>query len=357
MRCLSLSLALLVGAGDVFAVYAASAADDELSAHDFLKRGIRNRMRGKYTAAIYDLTEAIRLDEDIPGLHMARGMAYLDRAMRDDRWDTLRRAEEDFERAVYADVNNGRAYALRGFVRSIRGNQRGIGDIRQAQQIDSALPPEGFAALGVFAMDARAWAQARAFFNKGLSLVAPGFPIRGFIKGKLQEVQLRERKRISTSLTKRRDVETISADQELRELLLTLLDGDPAEREEAAKALGFTGNVNAVGGLIGALQDPVVRVRAQAAASLGVIGSPKGTKALLALITAEDRRFRGVVVRALGEIGSERARKPLTARLKKEKEKVIRNEIRVAIKKIEDAAFTMKMDLEYMLEELSVTLE
>jgi tetratricopeptide (TPR) repeat protein len=323
--------------------------EEAYTAHDFLKRGTRRRMRGEYTNAIYDYSEAIRLDDNIPGLHMARGMAYLDRALREGRWDTLNRAEEDFERAVYADINNGRAYALRGFVRALRGNQRGIGDVRRAQQIDSALPPEGFAALGIFAMDAGAWEQAKLFLKKGISIVAPGFPIRGWMRKKLQEVETFSRRRIRTSLTRRRDDDVDDADS-LRGLLLQMIEGDDEAREEAARLLAIPGDESAYGALVRALEDPALRVRAQAAASLGKMELSKASKALLPHLDAEDRRFRGVVVRALGDVGSERAKVPLEKRLKSEDEKAIRKEIRLSLKKIDEAAFTMKMDLEYMFE-------
>lgn len=314
-------------------------------------------MRGAYGSAIKDFGNAIQLNDNIPGLYMARGMAYLDRGIRDNRWDTMGRAEEDFDRAVLADVNNGRAYALRGFVRALRNNPRGIADIRQAQSIDASLPPEGFAGLGMYAMDAQVWDQSRSFFNKGLELVAPGFPVRSFIKRKIKEIDILERKRIRTSTTRRQIEIDTTAEQELRALSAQLRDGDPVDREAAAKALGFRGNDGAVAPLIDALQDPDVRVRSQAADSIGKIGSAKSSKVLLPYLTAKDRRFRGVVVRALGDIGSERAKKPLTARLTKEKEKVIRNEIRASLKKIEDAAYNLKLDVEYMLEEFEVELE
>lgn len=350
-----LSLLLLSGAAGERPVFAQE--EESFSAHDFLQRGMRRRMRGEYTDAIYDLTEALRLDDSIPGLHMARGMTYLDRAIKEGRWETLRRAEEDFERAIYANINNGRAYALRGFVRALRGNQRGLPDIRQAQQIDSSLPPEGFAALGIYAMDAGAWDQSKLFFEKGISLVAPGFPIRGYMQKKLKDIKELSQKNIRTSTTRRRDGAVVEEGESLQSLLLLLQDGSPEQREDAAKQLAIPGNERALQALADALRDPVLRVRAQAADSLGKVGMPRGSKALLPYLEAEDRRFRGVVIRALGEIGSERAKKPLEARLAREQEKALRGEIRVALKKIDEAAFTMKMDLEYMLEEFQVKPE
>jgi len=348
-----LSLLLLSGIGGGRTVFAQE--EDSFSAHDFLQRGMRRRMRGEYPDAIYDLTEALRLDDSIPGLYMARGMAYLDRAMKEGRWETLMRAEEDFDRAIYADVNNGRAYALRGFVRALRGNQRGLPDIRQAQQIDSTLPPEGFAALGLYAMDAGAWDQAKLFLEKGISLVAPGFPIRAYMIKKAKDLKELSKQNIRTSTSRRSDGRIVEEGESIQALLLQLQDGTPEQREDAAKQLAIPGNERALQALIDALRDPVLRVRAQAADSLGKIGMPRASKALLAYLDAQDRRFRGVVIRALGEIGSERAKKPLEKRLSSETEKALREEIRVALKKIDEAAFTMKMDLEYMLEEFQVT--
>jgi HEAT repeat protein len=117
------------------------------------------------------------------------------------------------------------------------------------------------------------------------------------------------------------------------------------ERVAAAQLLGEEDNVAAVTPLIEVLTDPEVKVRATAADSLGKIGDVKAVKPLIERLADQNPVVRAVSARSLGRLGSPRAKLSLQKRLDIEKVPVVRGQIEIALKKLDDP-MNIKLDVD-----------
>ncbi len=88
--------------------------------------------------------------------------------------------------------------------------------------------------------------------------------------------------------------------------------------EEAAEALGKIGDVRAVEPLIQALSFEDSSTRAFAAEALGEIGDAKAVEPLIQALSFEDSSTRAFAAEALGKIGDARVKKPLEQALSDE---------------------------------------
>ncbi len=95
------------------------------------------------------------------------------------------------------------------------------------------------------------------------------------------------------------------APTEVLRLQVTLSNGDPGEREQAAAELEEMGNAAAVVPLTLALADRHQDVRAAVVSALAEIGGDDAVQALWIALRDEDPRIREAAVDALGEIGGE----------------------------------------------------
>ena len=95
-----------------------------------------------------------------------------------------------------------------------------------------------------------------------------------------------------------------------------LRDGTDNLRMWSARILGRVGDSSAVPVLLGALDDPVPRVRAAAAEALGLLGDPRALPGLESRILREpSAEVRSTAARALGVIGDDDALTPLVLAL------------------------------------------
>lgn len=108
-----------------------------------------------------------------------------------------------------------------------------------------------------------------------------------------------------------RSIEGAESDIALEEVLARLDDPHPDVREEAARALGRIGSLEAVTALIERLQDPGSTIRAAAARALGKIGDRRAVPYLIQGLASSSEDLQEACIRALGEIGGSESEEPL----------------------------------------------
>ncbi|MBA2681994.1 MAG: HEAT repeat domain-containing protein [Ktedonobacteraceae bacterium] len=101
-------------------------------------------------------------------------------------------------------------------------------------------------------------------------------------------------------------------------LLIMLQEGNDLVREDAAKAIGELGKVEAVDLLIRALQDENEGIRSSAAEALGKLGKVEAVEPLIKVLQNEDELIHGSVAEALGKLGKVEAVEPLIKVLRDE---------------------------------------
>lgn len=316
----------------------------------YFKQGMAAKMKGDTAAALENFTKAMELNDSIPGAQLARGLTFLDSIMSSARFELTTNAERDLVKAVEDAPRNPLALSGLALIRAINGDRRGEADVAKAAGLRDQLPAYGYAAIGRYRLDDKQWKDAVAAYKKAYEASPRDSPLREFIRREL--IVARDRIRI-----KREPVaETAKPAEpqfEAEPFLELLTSEDPEERAAAAKSLGRPGLDTAVEPLAALLKDPSLEVRATALQSLGRIGESKGARPIIPVLEDNSKFMRALAVRALGEIGSERARRPLEELLRKEKEPMVLADAKKALKEIDNAAYTMKMDLELIMEELS----
>ncbi|TBR20253.1 hypothetical protein EPO15_13345 [bacterium] len=346
---LSLAAALLALAAP------AGAAERKLTsaeqASEYFKQGMAAKMKGDTTAALEAFTKAMELNESLPGARLARGMTFLDSIMASARFELTTNAERDLTRAVEDAPRNPLALSALALVRAINGDRRGETDVAKAAAIRDQLPAYGYAAVGRYRLDDQQWKDAVAAYKKAYEASPRDSPLREFIRREL--IVARDRIRIRRAPAEPEPVKAPEPKFEPEPFFEQLASEDPKERAEAARSLGRPGLEDAVEPLTPLLKDPDLEVRASALQALGRIGEPKAVRPILPLLEDKSKFMRALAVRALGDIGSERARKPLEALLAKEKEALVLADAKKAIQEIDNAAYTMKMDMDLIMEELS----
>lgn len=320
------------------------------SAAALFKQGMDAKMRGDYTAALKAFTDAMQEYDRLPGAHLARGLTYLDAMMAQGRYEHYLNAEKDLVRAVDEAPRNPLALSGLGLVRALNGDRRGEVNVAKAASVRETLPAYGYAAQGRFHLEDGEWKDAVIAYRKAFLTSPQDHPLREFIRREMLVV--RDRVRIRRTPVEAPKPE--KAEFEPDPYLEALASADPKERAAAAKALGRPGLEAAIEPLAALLNDPSLEVRATCLQSLGLIAEPQAVRFVLPLLGEESKYMRALAVRALGNIGSERARKPLDELLKKEKEPLVLADAKKALKEIDNAVYTMKMDMDLLMEELSV---
>jgi len=87
------------------------------------------------------------------------------------------------------------------------------------------------------------------------------------------------------------------------DIIERLDDPDPEVREEAARALGRIGSLEAVDALVARLRDPASTIRPEAARALGQIGDPRAVPALIEGLGGGPEELEDTCAQALGTIG------------------------------------------------------
>lgn len=316
----------------------------------YFKQGMAAKMKGDTTAALEAFTKAMELNDSIPGAQLARGLTFLDSIMSSARFELTTNAERDLVKAVEDAPRNPLALSGLALIRAINGDRRGESDVAKAAGLRDQLPAYGYAAIGRYRLDDKQWKDAVTAYKKAYESSPRDSPLREFIRRELIVARDRIRLKREPAVTAAKPVEPpFEADYFLEQLS----SEDPKERAAAAKTLGRPGLEAAVEPLAALLKDPSLEVRATALQSLGRIGESKGARPIIPVLEDKSKFMRALAVRALGEIGSERARKPLEELLRKEKEPLVLADAKKALKEIDNAAYTMKMDLELIMEELS----
>ena len=319
------------------------------SAAMLFKQGMDAKMRGDYPAALKAFSDAMQEYDRLPGAHLARGLTYLDAMMAQGRYEHYLNAEKDLAIAVEEAPKNPLALSGLGLVRALNGDRRGEANVAKAAAARAELPAYGYAARGRFLLEDSQWKDAVIAYRQAYLTAPQDHPLREFIRREMLVVRDRVRIRRTPAEAPRAQKEEFEADPYLQ----ALSSNDPKERAAAAKALGRPGLESAVEPLAALLQDPELEVRATCLQSLGLIGEPRAVRAILPFLKEESKYMRALAVRALGSIGSERARKPLDELLKKEKDPLVLADAGKALKEIDNAAYTMKMDMDLLMEELA----
>ncbi len=111
-------------------------------------------------------------------------------------------------------------------------------------------------------------------------------------------------------------------------MLIQLGSGSARVRQEAASALGRSGNERAVEPLLAALHDKDSPVQREAASALGQLGDERAVEPLVAALQDEEaEEVRREAAGALGQLGDERAVEPLVAALQDEDAEVRRRAV------------------------------
>ncbi|MBI5597953.1 MAG: HEAT repeat domain-containing protein [Elusimicrobia bacterium] len=319
------------------------------SAAVLFKQGMDAKMHGDYTAALAAFTKAMQEYERLPGAHLARGLTYLDAMMAQGRYEHYLNAEKDLVIAVDEAPRNPLALSGLGLVRALNGDRRGEVNIARASAVRDTLPAYGYAAQGRFHLEDSEWKDAVIAYRKAFLTSPQDHPLREFIRREMLVV--RDRVRIRRDPVEAPKAEKVEFEPD--PYLEALASADPEERAAAAKELGRPGLDAAIEPLSALLKDPELEVRATCLQSLGLIGEPKAVSAILPFLGEKSKYMRALAVRALGNIGSERARKPLNELIKAEKEALVLADAKKAVNEIDNAAYTMKMDMDLLMEELS----
>lgn len=339
-----LALAAPAGAGERKPTSAEQAAA-------YFKQGMAAKMKGDTTAALEAFTKALELNESLPGAQLARGLTFLDSIMASARFELTTNAERDLVKAVEDAPRNPLALTGLALVRAINGDRRGELDVTKAASVRDQLPAYGYAAIGRYRLDDHQWKDAVEAYRKAYEASPRDSPLREFIRRELMVA--RDRIRLRREPAAETVVKEPEPKFEPEPFFEQLASDDPKERAAAARELGRPGLEDAIEPLTPLLKDPDLEVRATVLQALGRIGEPRGVRPILPFLEEKSKYMRALAVRALGEIASERSRKPLEELLKKEKEPMVLADAKNALKAIDNAAYTMKMDLDLVMEELS----
>lgn len=307
------------------------------------------KMKGDTTAALESFTKAMELSPNLPGAQLARGLTFLDAVMGGARFELTTNAERDLVKAVEDAPKNPLALCALALVRAIQSDRRGEMDVAKAAGVRDNLPAYGYAAIGRFRLDDQNWKDAVLAYKKAYEASPRDSPLREFIRREL----IVARDRIRVRRTPVEEAKPAEVKFEPEPYLEELSDPDPKVRAAAARELGRPGLELAVDPLAALLKDPDLEVRATAVQALGRVGEPRGARALLPLLEEKSKYMRALTVRSLAEIASERARRPLEELIKREKEPMVVADAKKALKAIDDAAYTMKMDMDLLMEELA----
>ena len=104
-------------------------------------------------------------------------------------------------------------------------------------------------------------------------------------------------------------------DSELQDLITTLRKGDSYKKQQAAIALGASGDTRAVDPLITALNDDDSFVRDFAVRSLGRLGDARAVDPLIKMLNDENSLVRRSAAISLGNLGDRKAVDPLITAL------------------------------------------
>lgn len=348
MGGLSAALALLVLAADGEAAPSRKRTSAE-EASVLFKQGMAAKMKGDTSAALEAFTKAMELNESLPGARLARGLTFLDSIMGSARFELTTNAERDLVKAVEDAPRSPLALSALALVRAINGDRRGEVDVAKAAGLRDQLPAYGYAAIGRYRLEDKQWKDSVMAYKKAYEASPRDSPLREFIRREL--IVARDRIRIRREPVVEAKPEEVKFEPE--PYLEQLASEDPKERAEAARTLGRPGLEEAIEPLSALLKDPDLEVRATAVQALGRIGEPRGARSLIPLLEDKSKYMRALTVRALAEIASERARRPLEDLLRKEKEAMVVADAKKALKAIDNAAYTMKMDMDLLMEELA----
>lgn len=342
----ALALCLLAAAGRAAPGRKPSSAEE---ASILFKQGMAAKMKGDTSAALEAFTKAMELNESLPGARLARGLTFLDSIMGSARFELTTNAERDLVKAVEDAPRSPLALSALALVRAINGDRRGEVDVAKAAGLRDQLPAYGYAAIGRYRLEDKQWKDSVLAYKKAYEASPRDSPLREFIRREL--IVARDRIRIRREPVAEAKPAEVKFEPE--PYLEQLASEDPKERAEAARTLGRPGLEEAIDPLSALLKDPDLEVRATAVQSLGRIGEPRGARALLPLLEDKSKYMRALTVRSLAEIASERARRPLEDLLRKEKEAMVVADAKKALKAIDNAAYTMKMDMDLLMEELA----
>lgn len=317
-------------------------------ARALFKEGMAAKMRGDFAASLDAFTKAMAVNESMPGLHLARGLTYLDSMMALSRYENHHNAETDLMQAVKEAPKNPLALAALALTRAMNADPRGENDLAKASAIRPNLPAYGHAAVGRFHLDAGRAKDAVASYREAYAASPQDSPLSEWIRREM--IVVRDRLRVRHEAAPPPTPAEVKFEPE--PFLQELASANPQERSSAARSLGRLGLQEAISPLSALLPDKELEVRASALQALGHIGEPQGVPSILPFLKDKSKFMRSLAVRALGEIGSERARKPLMELIAKEKDPMVLADAKVAIKSIDDAVYTMKMDLDLLMEEV-----
>jgi tetratricopeptide (TPR) repeat protein len=348
MGVLSASLALLLLAGAAESAPGRKPTSAE-EASALFKQGMAAKMKGDTSAALEAFTKAMELNESLPGARLARGLTFLDSIMGSARFELTTNAERDLVKAVEDAPRSPLALSALALVRAINGDRRGEVDVAKAAGLRDQLPAYGYAAIGRYRLEDKQWKDSVLAYKKAYEASPRDSPLREFIRREL--IVARDRIRIRREPAAEAKPAEVKFEPE--PYLEQLASEDPKERAEAARTLGRPGLEEAIEPLSALLKDPDLEVRATAVQALGRIGEPRGARALLPLLEDTSKYMRALTVRALAEIASERARKPLEDLIRREKEAMVVADAKLALEAIDNAAYTMKMDMDLLMEELA----
>lgn len=342
----ALALCLLAAAGEAAPGRKPTAAEE---ASVLFKQGMAAKMKGDTTAALEAFTKAMELNESLPGARLARGLTFLDSIMGSARFELTTNAERDLVKAVEDAPRSPLALSALALVRAINGDRRGEVDVAKAAGLRDQLPAYGYAAIGRYRLEDKQWKDSVLAYKKAYEASPRDSPLREFIRREL--IVARDRIRIRREPVAEAKPAEVKFEPE--PYLEQLSSEDPKERAEAARTLGRPGLEEAIEPLSALLGDPDLEVRATVVQALGRIGEPRGARALIPLLEDKSKYMRALTVRSLAEIASERARKPLEDLIRKEKEPMVVADAKKALKAIDNAAYTMKMDMDLLMEELA----
>lgn len=344
----ALALCLLALAGAAHAAPGRKPTSAE-EASALFKQGMATKMKGDTSAALEAFTKAMELNESLPGARLARGLTFLDSIMGSARFELTTNAERDLVKAVEDAPRSPLALSALALVRAINGDRRGEVDVAKAAGLRDQLPAYGYAAIGRYRLEDKQWKDSVLAYKKAYEASPRDSPLREFIRREL--IVARDRIRIRREPVAEAKPAEVKFEPE--PFLEQLASEDPKERAEAARTLGRPGLEEAIEPLSALLKDPDLEVRATAVQALGRIGEPRGARSLIPLLEDKSKYMRALTVRALAEIASERARKPLEELIRKEKEAMVVADAKLALKAIDNAAYTMKMDMDLLMEELA----
>ncbi|MDE2293567.1 MAG: HEAT repeat domain-containing protein, partial [Elusimicrobia bacterium] len=241
------------------------------------KQGMAAKMAGEYEKALDFFNRALDLDPTLPGGHLARGLTSLDEMLSLSRMELSRQAEKDLAVAVDAAPRNPLALSALALVYALEDDPRCEDLVTRAAAAREQVPAYGYAAVGRRRLDGQDWKGAVAAYRQAYDAAPRDSPLREFIRREL--IVVRDRIRL-----RRAPVEAPAAPTppkfEPQPYLDALTSDDPAERAQAAQALGREGLTEAVAPLTPLLKDKSLEVRASALRSLGLIGASRAVPSI-----------------------------------------------------------------------------